>query len=55
MAIVKYNEEWNKFFERMGQQDLPLLKKIGKKLLILSTQFLLMNNVTMQCNVPVAC
>ena len=34
MAIVKYNEEWNKFFERMGQQDLPLLKKIGTKALL---------------------
>lgn len=31
MAIARYNDEWKKIFERMGQENLPLFKRIGTK------------------------
>lgn len=34
MATVKYNEEWTKIFERMGQESLPLFKRISSKALL---------------------
>ena len=34
MARATYKEEWKKFFERMGQHELPLLNKVGTKALL---------------------
>ncbi len=33
MAAVKYNKEWEQIFESMGQQDLPLFKRVATKAL----------------------
>ena len=33
MAAVKYNKEWEKIFESMGSQELPLFKRVATKAL----------------------